>query len=62
MVITLINLMGSKWTQYPSSHFSEDLTSIICVILLTKKQTDLRANGYGNNTSLLEVKTSLVLW
>ena len=44
------NLMGSKLDLYRTSQFfHEDLTSIICVILLTNRQI----NGLEFNTSLV---------
>ena len=49
------NLMGSKLDQDPSSDFSHEvLTSSICVVPLTYRQT----NGHENNTSLAGAKIS----
>ena len=52
------NLMGSKFDQDPSSDFNEDPTNSICVILLTKKETDKwpskDANGHELNTPTVE--------
>ena len=48
--------MGSKLDQDPSSDFfQEDLTSSICIILQTNRQSDKQTYGHENNTSLVEV-------
>ena len=48
-------LMRSKLDQDSSSNFNEILTSSICVILLTNKQTIRKTKGHENNNSLAEV-------
>ena len=47
LILTSQNLMGSELEQDPSSHFfHEDVTSLICAILLRNKDTNGQRNGH----------------